>query len=154
VSVKFAVELFDSWWHEAEPLFKRHKAELASLQESELAINMGFYKRANELGMTMFFTARDDGRLVGYAIYHVQPNLHYMKEVWASSDTIIIMPEYRRQGLGDPFYEFIRERIRDLSAMVIQTSVRADHPEGRALGMLLVRHGCARLNIGYAERLG
>lgn len=153
MSIEFAIEQFDQCWDEAQPLFVRHKEELASWGASELAPDVEFYRRANAMDMVVFFTVRDCRKLIGYAAYAVRCCPHYVKEIWATSDTIIIMPEYRNEGLGDRFYEFIREECRKRGAKVVQTSVRADNVQGRALGMVLTHQGCKRMAITYAERL-
>lgn len=152
MDIKFNIESFDQCYAEGKELFPRHKEELGSFKESILEPDEDLHRLSNEKGLLYFFTVRDEGKLIGYAAYWLHRNTHYISEKWAQSDTIIVMPEYRNMGVGDQFYDYIEEQCKKLGAKVIQTTVRADHIQGRALGMLLTRHGCARLNVGYAKR--
>jgi GNAT superfamily N-acetyltransferase len=153
MSIKFAVESFEQCWEDMQPLFKRHKEELSTYEDSILAPNVEVYKQAHKMGRVLFLTIRDDYKLVGYAIYFVDKHLHYTGETWAGSDILIIMPEYRRLNLGDPFMSFIETACRDFGAQKIQTTVRISHPQGRALGMLLVHRGNLRKDVTYIKRL-
>ena len=151
-NITFAIEKLADCWNEALPLFERHKDELASYAELELDVDEEAYRQAEAVGCFVAFTVRAGRELVGYAAIWAHRCPHYIKEIWAHSDTIIIMPEYRNLGLGDLLREYVEENMRTRGARVMQWSVRADHVQGRALGVVLTHAGYKRNSITYSKR--
>lgn len=151
-NIVFAVEKIDDAWAEAQELFVQHKKELGSWEQSELAVDYPLYKAAESSGHFLAFTVREDGKLIGYAAIWLRACAHYVNETWGHSDTIFVRSENRNEGLGDALVDFVESNLHDRGVKAVQWSVRADHPQGRALGMILTRRGAKRLSITYGTR--
>ena len=66
----------------------------------ELDPNLEAYRSLNDNGMLRLYTIReeDSNRMVGYALYIIQPHLHCKNYFHAMSDVMYIEPEYRKLG--------------------------------------------------------
>ena len=114
--------LFPDLFFEMKPLLERHWNEIA-LKDAfgPVDIDENAYRALYECGMLHVTTARDEGRLVGYAVYFVMHNFHYKTRR---------VPEYRKGLVG---FRLLREADRALSGMVdiIVNKVKAAHDCGR-----------------------
>ena len=76
--MNFATErLFPDLFGEMVPLLERHWDEVA-LKDAfgPVDVNEDAYRQIEEAGCLHVTTARESGRLVGYAVYFIVPNLH------------------------------------------------------------------------------
>ena len=78
-----------------QEIWPRHYAEVSSYPGIELNPGLDRFLMAEERGMLVLVTARDDGKLVGYALDFVMPHLHYAQITVAACDLYYILPEYR-----------------------------------------------------------
>ncbi len=62
---------------------------------TELDPDWDQYRQMESLGLLSIFTARDDGKLVGYDIFIVGPHRHALASKVAINDMTYVMPEYR-----------------------------------------------------------
>jgi GNAT superfamily N-acetyltransferase len=58
------------------------------------------YRIADQTGMLLTLTARQDGRLVGYFIAFAQPCLHYSETLHCITDLPYVLPDVRHRGIG------------------------------------------------------
>lgn len=66
-----------------------------------LAMNWGLYKKAEEVGNLLFFTARDDDKVMqGFSMYIVSFDPHYHNHKFAQCDILAVRPEWRGRGIG------------------------------------------------------
>ena len=123
--------LFPDLFFEMKPLLERHWDEIA-LKDAFGPVDIAetAYRALYECGMLHVTTARDEGRLVGYAVYFVMHNFHYKTRRVAESDVFFLLPEYRKGLVG---FRLLRESDRALSGMVdiIVNKVKAAHDCGR-----------------------
>lgn len=123
--------LFPDLFFEMKPLLERHWDEIA-LKDAfgPVDIDENAYRALYECGMLHVTTARDEGRLVGYAVYFVMHNFHYKTRRVAESDVFFLLPEYRKGLAG---FRLLREADRALSGMVdiIVNKMKAAHDCGR-----------------------
>ncbi|MGO4518405.1 GNAT family N-acetyltransferase [Terriglobus sp. 2YAB30_2] len=92
--ITFQTERLADCCHEMEPLFPLHYAETGEL---EGGIDMAWeqYFAMEQAGMLFLLTARYDGKLVGYFVGIVMPNLHNRKRLAAVSDMYFLHPDHR-----------------------------------------------------------
>jgi GNAT superfamily N-acetyltransferase len=101
---------------EAMPLFEKHYKELAKHQDKvKYDPNWDFYYKAEQAEMLYIFTARaDDGTLVGYNCYFINPHPHYSGMLCALNDIFYISPEYRGKLAGMRLLKFSEDRLKEL----------------------------------------
>lgn len=86
---------------EVKPLLDDHWEEIA-LNKDTIKLNPDWKKYAllDANNMLRVFTARADGKLVGYFVVIVETALHYSDHVFAHNDIIFLAKEYRRGMTG------------------------------------------------------
>ena len=94
-TVKFAREKITDAWAEALPLMAAHREEVGVLDANVFDPKLETYQKLDAAGVLWCFTARVDGRLVGYSLLTVSPHLHYPLTVWANQDALFMLPKYR-----------------------------------------------------------
>lgn len=137
--ITYARETFDQAIEDVKPWLKQHWGEMAQRQDDiPLDPDFTMYKHIFDSGMMCIYTARDDGRLIGYCIMYVTPrHLHY-KHRWAKDDTIWIEPKHRNIGVATGLFDFFEGDLAATGPIVIQIETRYGHPE---LEMLLTSRG-------------
>lgn len=90
----FAREPFERWHAEAATLFRAHW-DLVGRHKELLPLNLDLERwiRYERAGQVTAFTARENGFLVGYAVYLTTPSLNYAGTVAAYCHMIYIDPE-------------------------------------------------------------
>lgn len=133
---------------EISPLLETHFQEIARYKDIELDPDFVGYDLMEARGSLRVFTARlEDGRLIGYAIYFVSPNLHYRKSLQAVQDVLFIHPAHRGCGA-----RLIRDADRELAKEGVQLvyhHVKCAHD----FGPLLERMGYEQVEKIFARRL-
>lgn len=92
------------------------------------------------------FTARDEGRLVGYAGMYVTSSMH-TQQIISTEDTYFLLPEYRKGRNALEFYKFVEDEMRKRRVVEIGMTTKLQGDEGGKIMALLMR-GVARL-LGY-----
>lgn len=145
--MRYARERLADVQPELAPLTERHYDELGQV-DMELAPDWARLLALEAAGVLVLFTVRDDARaLVGYAIFFVQPHIHYRHSVCAINDVIWLAPECRG-GTGMRFLRYLDMGLAALGAQKIFYHAKPAHPAlGRALrhlGYTVVEHIYAR----------
>lgn len=98
---KYGLDSFVGIQEEIEPLLDDHWEEIA-LNKDTIKLNPDWKKYAllDAHNMLRVFTARDDGKLIGYFVVIVETALHYSDHVFAHNDIIFLAKEYRRGMTG------------------------------------------------------
>lgn len=147
----FAIEPFKGLIDEVKPLVERHWKELALYQDDVLLDpDYATYEAANEAGMSLAFTARIDGELIGYALYWVRPHMHYKTTLCAVSDLFWIAPEHRNFGVGSGMFAFIEDELKRRGVKIVHTTFKTAHP---AAGKLLEMRGHTLVEYAYSKKL-
>lgn len=123
--------LFPSVFFEMQPLLEWHWAEVGMKEAcGPVDVDEPAYRALADAGMLHVTTARDGGRLVGYAVYFIVPNFHYKSRRVAESDVFFLLPEYRKGLAG---FRLLMEADRALSGMVdvIVNKVKIEHDCGK-----------------------
>lgn len=148
----FARESVSDVMSEIEPLLRAHYEEVSFYKDIPLQPDFDRYVQAEKSGALRVFTARVNTDLVGYAVYFVQPNLHYSSSLQAQQDILYIHPSHRKGGAG---IWLIRHADEQLAAEGVQVVIQ--HVKARAdlnFGPLLERLGYELMDHLYTKRLG
>jgi len=99
--VTIQTEKWATFYLDGQAIFPQHHRELAlHRQEIPLSIDEAKYELLDKTDMLLIVTARDEGRLVGYALWFIMPHPHYAQAgPMALTDMYYVLPEYRR-GTG------------------------------------------------------
>jgi len=119
--VRFAKEkLTPQLAEEALPLLQAHVGEVSFLgQDAKLDVDWGRYSDIQEAGAFHVYTARTDGRLVGYIAYLVMFHLHYQWLKAAMQDVIYLAPESRRGRTAMEMIKFSEDSLREEGVDVV-----------------------------------
>ena len=108
------------------PLLEKHW-ELVALNQGEIKLNPNWKEYANldAAGILRIFTARDDGKLVGYFVLMLSESIHYKDHLFATNDVIFVLPDSRAGATGYKLIKFAEEHCREsgVSLMMINTKV-------------------------------
>jgi GNAT superfamily N-acetyltransferase len=110
--VSFHEERFSWLQHEAGGLFHAHWAEASADLSQPLAVNWGLYERLEQANLEVCVVARHEAVPVGYAVYIVQPHLHY-DLVIADNDLFYLDPAYRYGWLGVKLFTLAEQLLRE-----------------------------------------
>lgn len=114
-------ETLSQFLPEALPLLTAHWQEIAvNIDTVPLHINTALYEALDTNGALHITTAREDGKLVGYAVYIVGKNLHY-DVLMAESDVFFLLPAYRKGFAG---LRMLRSAERHLECIGVQRIVQ------------------------------
>lgn len=137
-------------WPELTPLLQKHWREIAHYQDIPLNVDFETYERLEGDGSLRVFTARSkEWELIGYAIYFLRHNLHYLGSFQALQDVLFLLPEHRKTRIGSQLIDWADERLRDDGVQVVIHHVKAAHN----FGPLLERKGYELQDLIYTKRL-
>ncbi len=150
MAVAIQREAFGDCFDEAIPLLRRHWQEIAHYPDIPLDPDVAKYHALDDADALRVFTARLDGKLVGYAVFFVNRNLHYRSSVQAVQDVIYVDPDHRRSTIGLKLLRYCEDALRMEGVQAIYHHVKAAHP---ALGKIVERMGYEIVDVIYARRL-
>lgn len=131
----FQRERISDLWDEAFPLFAAHHNESGVLTPEDLAPSRSRYESLEAIHMSRLFTARHNGELVGYAIFHIMPHLQYSKKMFAMQDVVYMKPEHRGIS-GTKFLVYTDSELRAERVDVIVRHVASQCDYSRTLSRL------------------
>lgn len=138
------------FFEEGLPLFHRHYRDISANQDIKLEIDFERYFRLQDAGAVRLFTARAaDGKLIGYAVFHVMTNMRYKSSLQATQDVLFVHPEFR--GCGMKLVEFCDNQLRNEGVQVVYHHTKAK-PELN-FGPALERRGYKLVDLIYSKRL-
>lgn len=132
---------------EALPLLDLHYKEIAHYLDIPLKPNFEGYFNAEDSGALRVFTARKEGKLIGYAIFFLKHNLHYSSSLQAAQDILFLHPGHR--GTGGRFIKWCDTQLQAEGVQAVYHHVKAAHN----FGPLLERMGYSLVDHIYARRL-
>jgi len=150
VNVVYAVESFDQVSEDIKTLMLENWKEIGTYKDIPLDPDFEYYKKLSEFGLMFIYTVRDAGRLVGYAIFTVSPNVLYKKHKWALNGPIWIHPDHRGKGVGRSLVSFWESELKQAGADVIRITVEVVHP---TMAYLLNECGYDPVEASYAKRI-
>jgi GNAT superfamily N-acetyltransferase len=112
--ITFQQERLNDVRAEITPLLDKHYKEIALHQDAiPLAPDWARYASLEELGVLAIYTAREDGRLIGYSVFFVTPHIHYETTLVASNDLLFVDPEYRGGSTGLKLIRFSEQALKE-----------------------------------------
>jgi GNAT superfamily N-acetyltransferase len=142
-------ERLEDVWDEAQPLVAKHWEEIAHYKDIPLAPEKEMYFGVSKLGLLRVFTARIEGKLVGYCVFFVKRNPHYSTSLQATQDILFVLPEYRKGRVGIGLIKYCDQQLGAEDVQVVYQHVKLAHN----FGPVLERMGYEAVDIIYAKRL-
>jgi GNAT superfamily N-acetyltransferase len=116
--MQFSEERLADIRQEIEPILYRHWQEIAwNKDKIPLDVDWDRYDALADNGSFVCYTARIDGKLVGYSAYFLAYHLHYKSTLFANNDVLYIDREYRGGG-GAKFIKWCEERLSEKGVQV------------------------------------
>jgi len=114
---------------EMEVLFPLHYDELCVTKDFPLTPDYAAYKRLADAGMLRCITVRADEEMIGYAIFIVQPHLHYMTCKTAFEDIYYIRPDFRKGRVGIRLFKYAEDVLKGIGVnrVIMHTKVHMDN---------------------------
>lgn len=112
MTITMQVEKMTTCLDDIKPLFHDHWLEIAGNKDTiPLDPDFDRYQILEDQEMLRIFTVRDEGKLVGYFISFIAPNLHYKTTIYALNDVLYVDPDYRA---GTVAYRMFNGAMKDL----------------------------------------
>lgn len=114
---------------ELAPILPEHYEELCVTKDFPLEPDFAAYDRLNTARMLKAVTCRNDGELVGYIIFIIQPHLHYMSCITAFEDLYYVKKEYRKGRTGIKLFQFSEKVLKDagVKRIIMHTKIHMDN---------------------------
>lgn len=150
MSITFQSEGLRDVFAEAIPLLKAHWSEIALDQETvPLDPDIAAYEHLSDIGALHITTARDAGKLVGYAAFFVSRNLHYRSLVVGESDIFWIAPSHRKGMTG---VRLFRAAEKNLKALGVNKVINKEKLH-KSLASLFKRLGYTAIEQTWAKAI-
>jgi len=114
---------------ELAPILPEHYEELCVTKDFPLEPDFAAYDRLNTARMLKAVTCRNDGELIGYIIFIIQPHLHYMSCITAFEDLYYVKKEYRKGRTGIKLFQFSEKVLKDagVKRIIMHTKIHMDN---------------------------
>ena len=120
----FQQEFLTSVVEDAKELLERHWEEIA-VNKDKIKLNPHWeaYVDLEDKGQLRIFTARENGKLIGYFVVIIGVNLHYKDHVFAVNDILYLHSSWRKGLTGVKLIKFAEKclKLEGVSVMSINT---------------------------------
>ena len=118
-------DIFD----ELKLVIPQHYEELCVTKEYELDPDWDMFARTAEAGCLRTITVRNDGELIGYMIFFIQPHPHYRQCKTAFEDLYYVKPEYRKGRIGIKMFQYAEKVLKQtgVNRIILGTKVHLDN---------------------------
>ena len=127
----FQTEKFTDIEHEVLPLLEKHWAEVSVYDDLKVDVNTESYKVLSDNEALIIFTARVDGKLVGYASFFLGTSLHIKTLFQAIQDAVYLDKQYRSKDSG--FIKWCETRLKDMGVQIIFHMVKENYDWSKSL---------------------
>ena len=126
---EYAVEDPKTFIEELKDVIPLHYDELCVTKDFPLMPDYEAYGRLYMAGLLRCITARNEGGLIGYAIFIVQPHLHYKSCKTAFEDIYFLKKEHRLGRTGIRLFQFAEEALRvdGVNRIIMHTKIHLDN---------------------------
>jgi GNAT superfamily N-acetyltransferase len=126
--------------------------ELIALNKDKIKLNPDWnqYIKLNDAGIIKLFTARKNGKLVGYFAVSVSPSLHYKDHIYAVNDVIFIHPDHRDGSAGYKLIKYAEQRLSNMGVSLMMINTKTHQPFDK----LLERMGFNLIERVYSKYIG
>lgn len=136
---------------EVRPLLEQHWEEIA-LNKDRIKLNPDWdaYHLLEQANALKIFTARSEGKLVGYFVVVVQPNLHYKDHLFATNDIIYLHPDHRKGRTGLKLIQFAEKCLKEDGVSVLTINTKVHKPFDKVMEFL----GFGLIERVYSKYIG
>ena len=127
--IEFKLENLANVKREAEPLLQQHWEEIA-LNKDIIKLNPDWkaYGELDRVNALRVFTARKDGKLVGYFVVIVSKALHYADHLFANNDIIFLTKPARKGLTGVKLIRFAIDSLKAEGITKLHINTKAHQP--------------------------
>lgn len=127
--IEYAVEDPATFIDELKELLPVHYDELCVTKDFPLLPDYVAYGRLCVAGMLKCIVARSDGELVGYALFIIQPHLHYFTCKTAFEDIYFLRKDHRLGRTGIRLFQFAEKALREdgVNRIIMHTKIHLDN---------------------------
>ena len=149
--MKYALETLCQVRSEIEPLLEKHWEEIAC-NKDKIKLNPDWeqYEITEALGHLGIYTAREEGKLVGYFVVVAVPHMHYKDHIYANNDILFLSKEHRKGFVGPRLIKFAEKDLKSKGVSVFMINTKAHQPFDK----LLERMGFGLQERVYSKYLG
>jgi hypothetical protein len=149
--LEFAKEILTpELFGELLPLLKEHRMEIPHYTDLDVSPDFSYYLNIQAAGALRLYSARIDGRLVGYSAFIVHLHRHSKQSLQADEDLIFISKQYREGIGGYSFIKWIDDELLKEGVKNIYRHVSLS----RDFSKLLYRLGYEPIETIYARKVG
>lgn len=129
MTIQYVVEDPATFIEELTQIIPVHYDELCVTKDFPLMPDYEAYGRLYNAGLLRCITARSEEGLVGYAIFIVQPHLHYKTCKTAFEDIYFLKKEHRLGRTGIRLFQFAEEALRaeGVNRIIMHTKIHLDN---------------------------
>ena len=118
--------------------------------EIKLDPNWEEYGRLDAAGILRIFTARDNGKLVGYFVLMVSQSVHYKAHKFATNDILFVLPDSRAGATGYKLIKFAEDHCKNDGVSLLMVNTKVHLP----FDSLMVGMGFDLIERIYSKFLG
>lgn len=125
----FALENLAKVRREIEPLLEEHWKEIA-LNKDKIKLNPDWraYADLDSINALRIYTARKDGKLMGYFVIIVSKSLHYRDHLFANNDIIFLTKPARKGLTGVKLIKFALDSLEAEGVTKVHINTKAHQP--------------------------
>jgi len=125
----FALESLAKVRREIEPLLEEHWKEIA-LNKEKIKLNPDWraYADLDSIHALRIYTARKDGKLMGYFVVIVSKSLHYRDHLFANNDIIFLTKPARKGLTGVKLIKFALDSLEAEGVTKVHINTKAHQP--------------------------
>ncbi len=144
-TVTFQAEPLAAVWDEALPLMQANHRETGAFQEWRFAPAKEKLERMEAAGFLRLFTARKEGKLIGYQLFFVLFSINYPDNLESTCHVAYIVPEERGTFAAGKFLLWADQTLIDEGVY----SIARQSPMMRPLGDLYARMGYCKVEENW-----
>lgn len=118
---------------ELVPIIAAHYHEIANFKQVACEPDFSRYEALDKAGFLRVYTARLDGKLVGYSVFSVLNPIHFKRSLQAHEDLLFLDPKMRKGLDGYRFIRWCDQELTKEGVEVIYHHVKRDHNHGALL---------------------
>ena len=134
--IAYSIEDYsDALIEEVWSTLEEHRVELSKYEDMKLNPNNKVYLALQEAGMVKIITAREiaTGKIVGYACYIIQPNLHYCDFLYANQDLFYVTQEKRGSRIAVNLLKISESVLKECNVSIIAQHAKLTNKFGKLL---------------------
>ena len=139
--ITFQQESLVTTKEDARPLLEKHWEEIA-LNKEVIKLNPDWdaYADLEDAGVLKIFTARSDGKLIGYFVVFVKAHIHYKGHLFAYNDILFLDKEHRKGYTGAKLIKFAEKCLKEDGVSVCVVNTKRHKPFDVLLKWLGYKH--------------